>query len=92
LIDGIKRINGKGLPAVCPGNPNLYILCKKDEKSMAVGMWNLFPDCVIDPVIELDEAYTSIDFYNASGSIDGKTVHLDKDIPPYGFVLFTVNL
>ena len=57
---------------------------------MSVGIWNFFADEVLDPIIELDDVYTFVDIYRESGHLDGNKLILDKDIPPYGFVLFTV--
>lgn len=82
---------GKPLPAMCYGAPQLYTLCRKDDSSMAVGLWNIFADEVITPVVELDGEYSSVDFYNCSGRLDGNRVILDNDIAPYGFAFFTVN-
>lgn len=91
LADGIKWLQGKPLPAMSYKHPELYILCKKDEISMAVGLWNLFADSVFDPEIVLDGEYKSIDFYNCSGKLCGDKVRLDNDIMPYGFAFFTVT-
>lgn len=90
LADGIRWLCGRSLPAMCLGNPELYILCKKDENSMAVGLWNLFADSVLHPVIELDDTYRSVDFYRCKGHLDGNRLLLDEEIPPYGFAFFTV--
>jgi hypothetical protein len=75
---------------MCYGAPQLYILCKKDESSMAVGLWNLFADGVLNPVIELDQYYTSADFYHCGGRLEGDKLLLDEEIPPFGFAFFTV--
>ena len=66
-------------------------LCKKDEKSMSVGLWNLFADSVMNPVIELDQGYASADFYHCSGRLESNRIVLDEDIPPFGFAFFTVH-
>ncbi len=89
LIENYKWF-GTLLPAVSIGNPDLYILCKKDENSMAVGLWNIFPDSILEPVIELDAEYKKIDFYNCSGSLEKNRVILDKEISPYSYAFFTV--
>ena len=90
LADGYKWLAKKPLPAMCYGAPQLYVLCKKDENSMAVGLWNLFADSVMHPVIELDQAYASADFYHCNGKLEGDCIVLDEDIPPFGFAFFTV--
>lgn len=82
----------KPLPAMCYGAPHLYILAKRTEDgSLAVGLWNLFPDPVDSPVIHLDRAYASVDLYHATGALDGDCVRIDGELPPYGFAFFTVT-
>ena len=91
LIYAIERLQGRPLPAVCQGHPQLYMICKKDERSMAVGIWNPFADEVISPKVTLNRAYSKIDCYQCKGSIAGNVVTLQEDIPPYSFALFTVS-
>ena len=86
----IQWLSEKKLPAYCYGNPALYIQCKKDKSSMAVGLWNYFADIAIEPVIELDGEYTHIEFINCNGRIEGNSVYL-TDIPAFGFVAFEVR-
>ena len=90
LAEGAAYVSGKPLPALCLGNPYLYIVAKKDENSMSVGLWNFFADEVMNPVIELDDEYSRADIYLKNGRLEGTKLILDEDIPPYGFVLFTV--
>ena len=91
LVDAIERLQGHPLPAVCVGNPQLYMICKKNGHSMSVGIWNSFADEVISPTIILDHPYTKVDCYHCQGTIKGNRVHLQEDIPPYGFAFFTVT-
>lgn len=42
LADGIEALTGKTLPAYTYGNPDIYVLAKRNENSMAVGLWNCF--------------------------------------------------
>lgn len=92
LGEGIKWLQkGRPLPAMCYKNPELYILCKRDGDKLTVGMWNLFPDSVLNPTIELDREYSKFDGYKCSGKILGNKVLLDNEIPPYSFVFFTVE-
>lgn len=64
--------------------------CEKDDNSMAVGLWNFFPDTVIEPVVELAKEYSEIEFINCSGKLNGNKVHL-SDILPFEFVGFEVK-
>lgn len=90
LCYGIEKISGNRLPAMCMKNPELYMLCKKDDDSMAVGIWNFFADSIISPEIKLDGIYSGVDFYNCNGCLEGDTVKLECEIPPYSFAFFTV--
>ncbi|MCQ2471229.1 MAG: hypothetical protein MJ147_04235 [Clostridia bacterium] len=90
LIREYNWLAEKKLPAVCKKHPNLYIMAKKDESSMAVGLWNIFPDKIFDPVIELDKNYSSIEFINCTGSLQGDKVILDGNIHAFDFAGFEV--
>ena len=87
---GIEKLQGRKLPAICMKNPELYILCKKDDNSMAVGLWNFFADGVINPEVILDGKYSKADFYNCTGKLEEDKVILDDEITPYSFAFFTV--
>jgi hypothetical protein len=84
IANNTEWLSGHKLPAVCFGNPNLYMQCKEDEKSIAIGLWNFFEDEALEPVIQLDRTYESVEFLCGSGRLCGDTVKLD-DIPPFGF-------
>lgn len=91
IIKGYEWLSGKPLPAVCPKNPGLYILCKKDKTRLTVGLWNIFADEILNPVITADDEYKSIDAYKCSGKIVKNKVRLDSGIAPYSFVCFTLE-
>lgn len=92
LVKGIEWLQkGRPLPAMCMGNPELYILCKRDGEKLTVGIWNIFPDSILKPKIKLDGEYKSLDCFKCSGKIVGNTVYLDEPIAPYDFVCFTVE-
>lgn len=86
----IQWLSGQKLPAYVYGNPALYIQCKQDEGALAVGLWNFFADTAIEPVVELSEEYSEIEFINCDGRLDENKVHL-TDILPFGYVAFEVK-
>lgn len=88
LIREYEWLSGEKLPAVCRKHPDLYIMAKKNENSMAVGLWNIFPDRIYEPVIELDKKYSRAEFINCMGTLDGDKIILDGDIQPYSFAGF----
>lgn len=83
-------LSGKKLPAYVYGCPALYLQCRQDTDSLAVGLWNFFPDTAIAPVAELAGTYSRIEFIQCSGRLEGDRVFL-SDIPPYGFAGFSVS-
>ena len=83
-------LSGKKLPAYVYGCPALYLQCRQDTDSLAVGLWNFFPDTAIAPVAELAGTYSRIEFIQCSGRLEGDRVFL-SDIPPDGFAGFSVS-
>lgn len=75
---------GKPLPAVCHGQPNLYLLASEGKDgALAVALFNVFPDESLHPTITLQKPYKHIRFVNCSGTLCGDTVTLTA-IPAYG--------
>jgi len=68
----------------------LYLMTKKDASSMSVGLWNMFADPVLNPVIDLDQAYSKIYFVNCNGKLNGNRVVL-SEIPAFGYAAFEVK-
>ncbi len=90
IAQNIPWLSGERLPAYTYGHPSLYMQCKNSQNAMAVGLWNFFADIAINPVVELDGVYSSIEFINCKGELKGDKVYLD-DISPYTFVGFEVK-
>ena len=85
LVNLVEWLNGKKIDAICVRNPDLYILTKKNESSLAIGLWNHFIDPILKPIIELGEKYSSVRFLNCNGRLDGDKVILDQPINAYAF-------
>ena len=90
ISESAEWLSGHRLPACCIGNPNLYMQCAEDEKSMVIGLWNFFEDEALDPVVRLDREYASAKFFGGTGRLCGDRVELD-DIPPFGFCGIVLN-
>ena len=75
---------GKPLAAKCKGNPDLYILCKEDENSLSIGLWNFFPDAAQTPVIELADDFKKAQFINCKGKLKNGKITLSR-IPAFEF-------
>ncbi|GBF76507.1 hypothetical protein PA598K_04982 [Paenibacillus sp. 598K] len=91
LMTAHEWLCGRKLDAICPGNPDLYLIVKKDEESMAVGLWNFFPDRIQQPVIELADDYTEIEFLHCTGTLSGRIVQLDSPLHAFEYCAFSVK-
>ena len=93
LIEGLEWAGRKKLPAVCKGNPDLHIICKRTEEGLAVGLWNLSADYILDDEIRLDGEYDQMEQFGCSGELAGDCVKLSGEIAPYAFagILLTKN-
>ena len=90
LVKAVGRLTGRALPACSLGNPDLYLLCKQDERELAVGLWNICPDGIYEPVVELEHACRGIRFLNCRGRLEGNRVYLSQ-MEPFSFAGFVAE-
>ena len=91
IFDCAEWLQGKKLPAASLKNPYLYVLCKENEKSRAIGLWNLWEDEILRPEIELNAPVKGIKFYETEGYSDGDKVYLTKPLRPYECAFFEIK-
>lgn len=92
LTDAIAWLCGKPLPAVCNKNPYLYMQAAKGKDgAMAVALFNMNFDEIIEPVITLDNHYNEIKCLNCKGTLCENKVTLEGEIAPYGVAIFEVK-
>ena len=91
MTAGVEWVARKPLPVKCEKHPQLYVMCKKSEKALTVGLFNCFPDTIFAPTLTLNEAYTAVaDTVNTGATLAGDTVTL-QDLPPFAFCAFHVK-
>lgn len=91
MTEGVEWVARKPLPIKCEKHPQLYVMCRKGEKTHTVGLFNCFPDTIFAPTLTLDGRYTKVtDSVNTSATLAGNTVTL-SDVPPFSFCAFTVE-
>jgi len=78
IKEAVERMSKEKLPCYSYGNPDLYLMCKEDNESKAIGLWNIFADSIISPVIQLDKEYFEIEFVNCNGKLKGNKVFLNE--------------
>ena len=91
LIEGLQWAGRRPLPASCPGEPDLYILCKRTPEGLAVGLWNLSCDVVISPVIRVAERGEVVAAWGGPAQAEDDEVAFDSDIAPFGFAGFVLK-
>ena len=84
VTEAIEKIGGKKLPAVCYGNPYLYMMCKESGGELAAGLWNIFADSVEEPLVMLDGEYRIIKEINTRADINKNALKLSR-MEPYSF-------
>lgn len=91
LLEGIGAVSDEKLPAVCPNNPDLYVLAKRRGNQLAVGLWNCFEDPVLNRGVRLPGKVNSVRFVNCTGSFRGEEVRIDG-LPPFGIAAFEAEI
>ena len=86
LIEQTEWLTEKPLDACVQGNhPWLYTLVKKDEKSLSIGLWNLFEDKIDGLSVKVNGDYTSARFVNCEGVFEKGRITLKNTLYPYEF-------
>jgi hypothetical protein len=68
---------GVVLPAKCSGNPDLYVICKQNEDTLAVGLFNCFADSISNFNVELPSGYNSAEFFRSTGKLIGNELQIE---------------
>ncbi|MBE6629752.1 MAG: hypothetical protein E7624_02755 [Ruminococcaceae bacterium] len=90
LLESVPWIARKKLPAYCAEHPELYLMCKKEENSTCVALFNCFADSVTGLKVHLDKAYTRIECLNCAATVEGDTVTLSTKLHAFDFAAFRV--
>lgn len=90
LYEAVEYLCGEKLAAFSFGNPDLYILCKKSEDSLAVGLWNFNPDYIKKPEVLLSESYTSVRSFGCDAELCGDKLSLSR-LEPYGICVLELK-
>lgn len=82
---------GKKLCAECPEHPGLYFIARRDGGKLCIAVCNIFMDWARGVTVKLDRNYASVESMDGNVVLEGETARITEDIPPYGFVGFTVR-
>lgn len=90
LRDAVQWLSGEALAVSCMGNPELYVISRKDETGLSVGLFNCFADEIVPAKVELAEAYGNVQWGIRQGILEGNTLSL-PNIPAFGFDFFRLE-
>lgn len=92
LTKAVEWIGREPLAAYCEtDSPFLYFMTKKNERGLAVGLWNLFEDKIENARVRINTKLSSVDYINCKGHVEGNTVVIDGIIYPYEFAGFEIK-
>ena len=91
LAEAAAWLSGEALPAVCFGNPDLYIQTKQNGNRLAVGLWNFSTDEIFEPTVQLTKSGTVTGTIRCTAQITKSAVTLSP-LAPYAFAGFEVEL
>ncbi len=91
LVDMYEYLTGGPLDAVCLGSPDTYMVVRKNEDSLSVGLWNFSDDRIDAPIVKLGGAYKEVTtIVGGEAKLKGKEVRLSV-LYPYEFIGFEVR-
>ena len=86
LINAYERMSGHPLDAyVETDHPEMYMLGKKDDDTLRIGLWNLFSDKADGVRVKINGKISGAEFINCDGHIEGEYAIIDSVIYPYEF-------
>jgi hypothetical protein len=71
-------------------NPSLYMLGKKNDNELKIGIWNLFDDKCSGIRVKINVPFGQVEFINCKGHVDGEAAVIDSVLYPYEFCALKV--
>ena len=87
IAEILKKFNAN-LPFECYGNPDMYTICKQDNVSMAIGLWNCHADYASNLKLKTSVKYKKATFISCDGKFAEDEVIIDRiGAYEYAFIL-----
>ena len=90
LADCYKWFKGEELAATCFDSPMLMPIIGKKDKTLVIGLWNIFEDRLFNYRIILSKKYDSAKFIGCSGKLNGKNIIL-KNLNPFDYCAIVLS-
>lgn len=91
LAETLPWVGRKPLPALCVGNPELYLMCAEENGRLTVALWNCFADPVVNPTVTLGKEYRKLECVGCTATLQGKRVTLTSRLHGFDFAMFSVE-
>ncbi len=92
MFRAVEWMQGAPLPAEVRKEPGAYVLCRRSEGAMAVGIWNFGADYVLPGRIRLGETFGSaVGIGGTTVTLDGDAAVVDDMVYPGGFAGFILK-
>ena len=91
LVNAVEWISGKKLPAITFKHPETYVIAKRNDNSLTVGVFNCFADYVLNLKVNLDQEYKAIKSIVGDARLDKDTVTICGKLPAFSYAVFTVE-
>lgn len=93
INEKLEWLGRKSLPVLFDTNaPEGYMVVKKDERTVSVGFWNMYPDKINKAEFKIGIPYKNVSFFGCVGHGDRDYIVLDSTVYPYEFVGFELEL
>lgn len=86
LIKRIPWLQRRKMEVYVAGNyPYLYLMAKRDQEGITIGLWNLFEDEAVNVEVTVELPIKHVSYANCSGHQDGNRIVLDTSLYPFAF-------
>lgn len=65
--------------------PMLYMMAKRNENALSIGIWNLFQDRADNVKIKVNTDFCNVEFTNCRGKVEKDCITIESCIYPYEF-------
>ena len=91
LLDCVSWISRESLQAIVDTHPDLYMMCRKNQNSLAISLINCFADKIIDLQISLSESWSNAEFINCKGKMEDGKITLSKPINAFDMAVIRLT-
>lgn len=92
LVDGTEWIAQTRLPMICEGNPELYVLVKRNSEKLVILLLNCFADEVENAEIRLDRPYTRITrTLRCRAKLQDERLRMTTSVPAFSFAMIELQ-